>query len=63
MQASHEENVEEPGKAELEESPGNQVGFSVEDVREVLGEMTQEMLAKLQVYILEQITSLLSCLI
>uniref|UniRef100_A0A8C2DR72 Ciliary associated calcium binding coiled-coil 1 n=1 Tax=Cyprinus carpio TaxID=7962 RepID=A0A8C2DR72_CYPCA len=48
MQASHEENVEEPGKAELEESPGNQVGFSVEDVREVLGEMTQEMLAKLQ---------------
>ncbi|XP_058649256.1 ciliary-associated calcium-binding coiled-coil protein 1 isoform X2 [Onychostoma macrolepis] len=48
VQESLEENVEEPGKAELEESPGNHVGFSVEDVREALGEMTQEMLAKLQ---------------
>ncbi|XP_050980480.1 ciliary-associated calcium-binding coiled-coil protein 1 isoform X2 [Labeo rohita] len=48
VQVSHMENVEEPGKAELEESPGNHVGFRVEDVREVLGEMTQEMLAKLQ---------------
>nr|XP_005173023.1 uncharacterized protein C10orf107 homolog isoform X1 [Danio rerio] len=45
---SHEENVEEPEKAELEESTGNHEGFSVEDVREVLGEMTQEMLTKLQ---------------
>uniref|UniRef100_A0A672PZL8 Ciliary associated calcium binding coiled-coil 1 n=1 Tax=Sinocyclocheilus grahami TaxID=75366 RepID=A0A672PZL8_SINGR len=53
VQESLEENVEEPGKAELEESPGNHVGFSVEDVREALGEMTQEMLAKLQVYTLE----------
>ncbi|XP_043109330.1 ciliary-associated calcium-binding coiled-coil protein 1 isoform X2 [Puntigrus tetrazona] len=48
VQESLEENVEEPGKAELEESPGNHVGYSVEDVREALGEMTQEMLAKLQ---------------
>uniref|UniRef100_A0A9J7XQR0 Ciliary associated calcium binding coiled-coil 1 n=1 Tax=Cyprinus carpio carpio TaxID=630221 RepID=A0A9J7XQR0_CYPCA len=48
VQESLEENVEEPGKAELEESPGNHVGFSVEDVREALEEMTQEMLAKLQ---------------
>uniref|UniRef100_A0A673KT95 Ciliary associated calcium binding coiled-coil 1 n=1 Tax=Sinocyclocheilus rhinocerous TaxID=307959 RepID=A0A673KT95_9TELE len=48
VQESLEENVEEPGKAELEESPGNHVGFRVEDVREALGEMTQEMLAKLQ---------------
>ncbi|KAL1263997.1 hypothetical protein QQF64_004352 [Cirrhinus molitorella] len=48
VQESDKENVEEPGKAELEESPGNHVGFSVEDVREVLGELTQEMLAKLQ---------------
>ncbi|XP_016392307.1 uncharacterized protein C10orf107 homolog [Sinocyclocheilus rhinocerous] len=47
-QESLEENVEEPGKAELEESPGNHVGFSVEDVREALGEITQDMLAKLQ---------------
>ncbi|KAK7134356.1 hypothetical protein R3I93_017693 [Phoxinus phoxinus] len=45
---SHEENTEEAGKAEPEESPENHVGFSVEDVQEVLGEMTQEMLAKLQ---------------
>lgn len=63
MQESPEENVEEPGQAELEESPGNHVGFSVEDVREALGEMTQEMLVKLQVYTLEQITSLPSYLI
>uniref|UniRef100_A0A8C1W5X3 Ciliary associated calcium binding coiled-coil 1 n=1 Tax=Cyprinus carpio TaxID=7962 RepID=A0A8C1W5X3_CYPCA len=48
VQESLEENVEEPGKAELEESPGNHVGFSVEDVREALEEMTQEMLPKLQ---------------
>ncbi|XP_073684945.1 ciliary-associated calcium-binding coiled-coil protein 1 [Garra rufa] len=54
VQEPEKENIEEPGKAELEESPGNHVGFSVEDVREVLGEMTQEMLAKLQVYTLEQ---------
>ncbi|XP_048027203.1 ciliary-associated calcium-binding coiled-coil protein 1 [Megalobrama amblycephala] len=45
---SQEENMEEPGKAELEESPEDHMGFSVEDVREVLREMTQEMLAKLQ---------------
>jgi len=46
--------MEEAGKAELEERPENHVGFSVEDVQEVLGEMTQEMLAKLQVYTLGQ---------
>lgn len=55
--------MEEPGKAELEESPEDHMGFSVEDVQEVLREMTQEMLAKLQVYTLEQITSLLSSLL
>ncbi len=63
VQESPEESVEEPGQAELEESPGNHVGFSVEDVREALGEMTQEMLAKLQVFTLEQMTSLPVCLI
>ncbi|XDV44960.1 hypothetical protein PO909_013162 [Leuciscus waleckii] len=35
MEESHEANMEEAGKAELEESPGNHVGFSVEDVQEV----------------------------
>ncbi|XP_051529731.1 ciliary-associated calcium-binding coiled-coil protein 1 [Myxocyprinus asiaticus] len=45
---SHEENGEEPGKTEMEESDENHADFSVKDVREVLGEITQDMLAKLQ---------------
>ncbi|KAL6474698.1 hypothetical protein MHYP_G00157380 [Metynnis hypsauchen] len=41
-------NEEEPGKSQQAEDHESLEGFSVEDVREVLGEMTKEMLTKLQ---------------
>ncbi|KAL7857592.1 hypothetical protein SRHO_G00164910 [Serrasalmus rhombeus] len=41
-------NEEEPGKSQQAERRGSLEGFSAEDVREVLGEMTKEMLTKLQ---------------
>ncbi|KAI4898714.1 hypothetical protein NFI96_030595 [Prochilodus magdalenae] len=44
-----EKSKEEPGESEQEEGRENLEGFSVEDVREVLGETTKEMLTKLQV--------------
>ncbi|KAL7869809.1 hypothetical protein AOLI_G00137970 [Acnodon oligacanthus] len=43
-----EKNEDEPGKSQQVEGHESLEGFSVEDVREVLGEMTKEMLTKLQ---------------
>lgn len=44
-----EKNGEKSGECEQGERHENLESFSVEDVREVLGEVTREMLVKLQV--------------
>ncbi|XP_036427589.1 ciliary-associated calcium-binding coiled-coil protein 1 [Colossoma macropomum] len=43
-----QKNEEEPGESQQAEGHESLEGFSMEDVREVLGEMTKEMLTKLQ---------------
>ncbi|XP_055033027.2 ciliary-associated calcium-binding coiled-coil protein 1 isoform X1 [Misgurnus anguillicaudatus] len=47
-QESLEQNGDDPGKAELEENDEDQTDFNIGDVRDVLEEITQEMLAQLQ---------------
>ncbi|XP_065098865.1 ciliary-associated calcium-binding coiled-coil protein 1 [Paramisgurnus dabryanus] len=49
VQTPEQESLEQnPGKAELEENDEDQTDFNVGDVRDVLEEITQEMLAQLQ---------------